>query len=172
MQVVYFLHCEAMRAVKIGTSDDVRRRIRELQTGIPYALSLLGTVPAVTGLERAIHGELSEKRLRGEWFSISTQEAIGTVERLNAAIALAGERPKLSDLGYCDVDQSGDLSWAGIIRTAVRNSDKTQYRTALDAGMGETQLARFMAGTHGLSVSSFEKLAGVLGLELVDKKIR
>jgi len=57
-------------------------------------------------------------------------------------------------------------NWAEILREAVRAAGKTQYRTAIDAGMGETQLARFMAGTHGLSLGTANRLGRSLGLTL------
>jgi len=59
-----------------------------------------------------------------------------------------------------------DGNWADILREAVRAAGKTQYRMALDAGMGETQLARFMAGTHGLSLATANRLGASLGLAL------
>jgi len=64
--------------------------------------------------------------------------------------------------------ENTDETWPDILRRAVKASGKTHYRLhrETDKSLSETQITRFMAGTHGLSVSSFEKLAGVLGLEL------
>ena len=57
-------------------------------------------------------------------------------------------------------------SWSDILRQAVRDSGLTQYRIATDARIGETQLARFMAGS-GLHLSSAERLGRVLGLMII-----
>lgn len=61
--------------------------------------------------------------------------------------------------------QNTDETWADILRSAVRESGKTQYRLAAEAKLGETQLARFLGGA-GLTLASAERLAKVLGLRL------
>jgi ribosome-binding protein aMBF1 (putative translation factor) len=58
-----------------------------------------------------------------------------------------------------------DEKWADILRNAARASGETQYRLAKQARLGETQLARFMAGA-GLYLDSAERLGRVLGVEL------
>jgi hypothetical protein len=62
-----------------------------------------------------------------------------------------------------------DETWADILRESIRKSGKTHYRLHLetDKTISQTQLARFMAGTHGLSLQSAERLAKVLGVKLV-----
>ena len=61
-------------------------------------------------------------------------------------------------------------NWADILRRAVTASGKTHYRLHIETKLSETQISRFMAGTHGLSLKSAEKLAAVLGLELAERK--
>jgi hypothetical protein len=56
-------------------------------------------------------------------------------------------------------------TWSEILRKAVFDSGKTQYRLATDAKIGETQLARFIGG-KGLNLSSAERLGAALGLTL------
>jgi len=61
-------------------------------------------------------------------------------------------------------------NWADILRRAVTASGKTHYRLHVETKLSETQISRFMAGTQGLSLRSAEKLASVLGLELIERK--
>lgn len=64
---------------KIGFSKDVARRLKTLQTGNSEELLLHYYVPIpenkVRILEKKIHHELSYKRLKGEWFNITAEEA-------------------------------------------------------------------------------------------------
>ncbi len=62
--------------------------------------------------------------------------------------------------------QNTDETLSEILRSAVKASGKTQYRLATDSKMGETQLARFMAG-QGLRLDSAERLCKTLRLTLV-----
>lgn len=63
---VYFIGCEAM--IKVGSAKDTSTRLRELQVGNPFPLSLLGAVRGGRPLELAIHQRLAPHRQRGEWF--------------------------------------------------------------------------------------------------------
>jgi predicted GIY-YIG superfamily endonuclease len=64
---------------KIGFSKDVFKRLKTLQTGNPDKLILhhYVSVPEnrVRILESKIHSELGYKRLSGEWFNMSPDEA-------------------------------------------------------------------------------------------------
>jgi Meiotically up-regulated gene 113 len=64
---------------KIGFTNDVVTRLKTLQTGNPDHLTIhhFEEVPAsrVRLLERKIHKELNHKRIKGEWFNISPNEA-------------------------------------------------------------------------------------------------
>lgn len=64
---------------KIGFTNDVNVRLKTLQTGNPEKLILHHYVEIpknrVRILEKKIHSELNYKRLTGEWFSLTPQEA-------------------------------------------------------------------------------------------------
>ena len=64
---------------KIGFSKDVSKRLLELQTGNSEKLIIHHTeaVPKdrVRLLERKIHRELGHRRIKGEWFNLSPEEA-------------------------------------------------------------------------------------------------
>jgi predicted GIY-YIG superfamily endonuclease len=64
---------------KIGFSKNVEKRLKTLQTGNSEELLLHYYVQVpehrVRILEKKIHLELSYKRLKGEWFDISADDA-------------------------------------------------------------------------------------------------
>ncbi len=55
-------------AVKIGFTNDVGRRFRDIQRLHPSELSLLFSAPGCPWSERALHLALQPFRIRGEWF--------------------------------------------------------------------------------------------------------
>jgi uncharacterized protein YozE (UPF0346 family) len=66
---VYFLKSPHSHEIKIGfTSGEVSKRLSSLQTSHPYQLELLTTIPGNTDLERSLHQQFEQYRLRGEWF--------------------------------------------------------------------------------------------------------
>ncbi len=67
--MIYFIHNAALKAVKIGYSDDPAKRLRKLQTGAGARLELVGTIPGGPDLERRLHVRYAHRRLYGEWFA-------------------------------------------------------------------------------------------------------
>lgn len=55
--------------LKIGESDDIKSRLKELQTGNPRQLVVLAVLPE--GNEKECHSRYGEYRVRGEWFLMS-----------------------------------------------------------------------------------------------------
>jgi aryl-alcohol dehydrogenase-like predicted oxidoreductase len=68
------------RYQKIGFSANVERRLKSLQTGNPDKLTIHHVEPVpkeqVRLLERKIHKDLAHYRLKGEWFNLTSQEAV------------------------------------------------------------------------------------------------
>lgn len=67
---VYFIR--SGNYIKIGYAEQPRRRLKELQTGNPEKLQLLGTVPGGPDREREIHHLFNDFRVKGEWFELVT----------------------------------------------------------------------------------------------------
>lgn len=65
---------------KIGITGDVKQRLKTLQTGFPEPLFLHHyeeiEAKSIRKLEKKIHTELNYKRAKGEWFNITTKEAV------------------------------------------------------------------------------------------------
>lgn len=64
------VYCIGMKgngaAVKIGHSNDTR--LADLQTGNPWELKLLGTIPGTVEDERRLHAKYIKQNMVGEWF--------------------------------------------------------------------------------------------------------
>lgn len=69
---VYFL-TDDHGHIKIGKTNDMLTRMKELQTGNPYKLRILLTVgmrneQEAFELEQTLHKEFRKARMEGEWF--------------------------------------------------------------------------------------------------------
>ena len=67
--MVYFI--EGGGYTKIGKADDPQKRLRELQTGSPFPLTLKFVTEGGFEKESQIHSALSKYRVNGEWFEIT-----------------------------------------------------------------------------------------------------
>lgn len=54
--------------IKFGKAINVQQRLKELQTGCPWKLEILGFCEAGATLEGIIHSHLRQDREQGEWF--------------------------------------------------------------------------------------------------------
>ena len=65
---------------KFGYSVDPQRRLRSLQTGSSSQLQLVHCIAVLEDqgrvLERTFHREYAYRRVRGEWFRCTVQEAV------------------------------------------------------------------------------------------------
>ena len=57
-----------------------------------------------------------------------------------------------------------------VLRAAVEASEMSRYRIAVEAEMDHASMSRFMSGQTGLSLDTIDRLAVVLGLEMVPKR--
>jgi hypothetical protein len=67
-QVVYVIGRPGWRIAKIGTTSNLRARLRTIQTGSPVRLEVLWSCPGGRRLESWLHEGLAGWRLTGEWF--------------------------------------------------------------------------------------------------------
>lgn len=65
---IYFIQAGDNGAIKIGYTDNIEKRLRQLQTGNPYKLKLLKIINGTYELEKSIHKMFVNDRLEGEWF--------------------------------------------------------------------------------------------------------
>lgn len=65
---VYLIQSRQSGLVKVGWSKNVYRRLETLQTGSSEDLELIDVLHIGRTMERTIHEENSDLRVRGEWF--------------------------------------------------------------------------------------------------------
>lgn len=71
---VYFYHLPIQNLVKIGTSKDVEQRINQLSTGCTEKGELIRVIPDLSfKAERWLHEYFAEARVKGEWFTHSSE---------------------------------------------------------------------------------------------------
>ncbi|WP_395393097.1 GIY-YIG nuclease family protein [Novosphingobium sp. BL-8A] len=89
---IYLLGTGEPLAVKIGfTKQDPRARLKQLQTGNPARLKLLGWYPGTLKDERELHKRLAAYNIGGEWFRLDDAASdlwrpIVTVIQINNAL--------------------------------------------------------------------------------------
>jgi hypothetical protein len=79
---VYMIRAGENGPVKIGVTDDVGKRLRNMQTGNSERLSVLRVFEGSADEERRLHARFLSLRLRGEWFHFSPEllDDLGLVE--------------------------------------------------------------------------------------------
>lgn len=70
---VYFVESGVGGPVKIGWSQDVERRVTELQTANAMPLRLLGKIPGRMCDEGRLHERFAHLRMEAEWFQNSSE---------------------------------------------------------------------------------------------------
>jgi hypothetical protein len=70
---VYFVESGDGGPIKIGWTQDVERRIAELQTANAHPLRLIGQVPGTMRDETAMHARFGHLRMEAEWFRNSPE---------------------------------------------------------------------------------------------------
>jgi hypothetical protein len=69
MNHLYIIQTKQNGSFKIGRSNDPFFRLKQLQTGNPYALRLLLILENKGYIEKDLHNRLSKYKQKGEWFS-------------------------------------------------------------------------------------------------------
>ena len=126
--MIYVIEAVGRRAVKIGyCRHSVEQRLPHLQTGCPDELVVLATGPGDKIDEKRLHRQLSDLRIRGEWFRYNrpikrllAKMAAGKVESATTAERYARRRAKLKadwngpmgddcwPIGYVDAGTNGE----------------------------------------------------------------
>ncbi len=65
---VYFIQAGDSGPIKIGISEDIQFRLRELQVASPESLRLLASVEGDRETEKGLHARFSAYWRSGEWF--------------------------------------------------------------------------------------------------------
>jgi ribosome-binding protein aMBF1 (putative translation factor) len=153
---IYAIGAVGTTYVKIGSARDVEKRRKELQTGQPFLLHILATIPVETSLRRIetqIHRFLAEQRQQGEWFDLPMD-----TERLVALVARAVQ--------WLD-EQDAMKTFGQRLKSIREQRGWSQSELAERAGVPYETIYRVERGTHQEPrVSIAAKLARTLGVSL------
>lgn len=81
--LVYCIQAVNGGPIKIGASENPDKRLKELQTGHPHSLAIIGTFPGGYRLEGQLHRYFADERTYGEWFDVSLPEIEAVIEHLS-----------------------------------------------------------------------------------------
>lgn len=71
--MVYLILCPKTRTCKIGYASVPENRLCQLQTGNPFALELVATIPGEIVDEKLLHKKFEKYKLKGEWFEYNSE---------------------------------------------------------------------------------------------------
>lgn len=101
---IYFIQ-NGTGEVKIGYTENVRRRLHNLQIASPTTLNVIGQMPGAMSDEREIHQRFAHARLVGEWFNpdpdiiaLAHQYPPPDVPRHRKMTIRAGQIPEIAEL--------------------------------------------------------------------------
>ncbi|MFJ8856618.1 GIY-YIG nuclease family protein [Streptomyces sp. NPDC102437] len=129
---VYVIGPAGSTRVKIGTSNNPEKRLKELQTGNPDRLGILWSTPGGRELESMLHRAFAAYRVEGEWFDFGGVEPVGAIPSVVQAHASPKPRGQVSAPrpGARPLDRGESITperLAGIVRDVVlgvvRNTD-------------------------------------------------
>lgn len=88
--------------VKIGVAKNIEVRQRNLQTGNPLLLRILGWIetPDAFQLERELHDQFAATRVRGEWFDIEPADILPVLMRAGSDGFVAKNAEAFQIVGY------------------------------------------------------------------------
>lgn len=101
-----FVYCigEAGRQVKVGYSNNPKRRLDNIRVASPIEVQMIALVPGSIDDERDMHDKISHLRIRGEWFD-------------DSGFAVSNLFPKIEDeRSHCDVLSLRDYLSVNAIR--------------------------------------------------------
>jgi len=65
---LYFMQSDVTGAIKIGRSKCPENRVKHLQTGNPHKIKLIQVLENKGYLEKSLHKELNQFKIKLEWF--------------------------------------------------------------------------------------------------------
>jgi hypothetical protein len=113
LSTVYVLQCEETSRFKIGITQNLKQRFKEIQTTCPTRLRVIFSFYTISQeVERYLHRVFERYRLHGEWFAIPNYK-MGLINSLRIDLQMRLGAP---DDDWMDVDTRKSL-YAAALRT-------------------------------------------------------
>jgi hypothetical protein len=143
---IYIIGPREQRPVKVGVSSDCWRRLGGIQGGNWHDLFVLRSfwvesTRDARKIEQTTHVELREQHLSGEWFEVTTEQAVAALERVASRLGI--------ELRSGIPDELRELVAAGIRQRAAPNGDE------------EHELRADLVSKYGVSRSIVDQLAAI-----------
>ena len=88
--------------VKIGISDNIQSRIRQLQTGSPYELKLMGWIESNNDrvLEKQLHQKYASVNTHREWFELDAGDVFEELKKHSTSAFIATNENAFEVISY------------------------------------------------------------------------
>lgn len=115
---VYFIveeeedfHPDLSFSIKVGITVNIKSRIKNLQTGNPNTLFVLGHISTLDykQLERELHRKFAPSHISGEWFSLDSHMVIDVLKQYGGKILTDREQ-----LTFLSLDKDGIPEFLGV----------------------------------------------------------
>ncbi len=158
--VVYFIQGEITKAIKIGRTYSVFRRLKTLQNDVSENLIILGIVSESDFSETLLHKRFSKENIRGEWFNPSIR-LLSFIEK-NSTMPAVPEAPAAPTTPTAPPQVVLPVGYRLLTVGSITNAVKG-YR--IKSGLTQEDLAE-KSGVSRQFVCEFEKrgLRAPLGL--------
>ncbi|MGV2914699.1 GIY-YIG nuclease family protein [Streptomyces alfalfae] len=140
--VVYVIGPDAGQTVKIGFSNRVPHRLRQIQAMSPLKLDILWSTPGDRNLEGILHERFRSHRSHGEWFTFP--EALDPVRCVQNVVDVLqyARRPDGSYTSWADAPMCGPENrryWLNrCIRKGFYRRPFTFSEVAAESGLSES----------------------------------
>lgn len=71
---------------KIGVSNEYLKRLKHIDRNSPYPVNYIYHGNNVVGLEQELHHHFNNSRIKGEWFSLTEEELLWIMNRIDKEI--------------------------------------------------------------------------------------
>ena len=85
---VYLLHSHGHYKIGVTLDSSISRRVAQLQIGNPYIIEVLaktGTISNAYEIEKELHKKFKDNKVRGEWFTLNSDELEYIMKAINEA---------------------------------------------------------------------------------------
>lgn len=105
---------------KVGRAINPDTRALDLQCGNPFKIRIWARCKTTESkaLERAVHKKLSKQLMSGEWFAVTTAEAVAAIHDVLAGFVVKPNRA--SELMFVEIDRAKYNAYQRDYKKAVK----------------------------------------------------